>query len=136
MSESGNVGDTLTLLLIVRIGQRNCGEKGLGVGMQRMIEQLIGICKLYHLAVVHNADTVGEVLNDAQVMSDEHDGKTHAVAQVVHQVDDLCLDGNVKCADRLVGDDEIGAQNDCARAGRRRIRADNALHVRGQGQPG
>ena len=48
-------------------------------------------------------------------MSDEHDGKTHAVAQVVHQVDDLCLDGHVKCADRLVGDDEIGAQDDCAR---------------------
>ena len=51
--------------------------------------------------------------------------------QLIQQIDDLRLNGNIERRDRLIGDDEIGidserARNTDAAAVRPRTRADNA----------
>ena len=80
--------------------------------MQGIGEQLIRGSQLHHLAEVHNADTVGEVLNDAQVMGDEQNRQTQLLTQVVQQVDDLRLNGNIQSGDGLVGDQQLGVHDD------------------------
>ena len=72
--------------------------------MQRIEEKLIRRCKLNQLTEIHDADTVGEILYDRKVMRDEKNGKSQLASQIVKQVDDLRLDRNVKCGNRLVGD--------------------------------
>jgi len=48
-------------------------------------------------------------LDDRKVMSDEQQGRAQLVLQPGQQVDDLRLHRHVKCGDRLVADDQIGA---------------------------
>ena len=45
--------------------------------MQRMHEQLIGSRKLNHITAVHDADAIGELLDDGEVMRYEHDREAH-----------------------------------------------------------
>ena len=46
-------------------------------------------------------------------MGDEDDGQTQLFLQIVQQVDDLCLHGNVQRGNRLVGDDELRLHHQC-----------------------
>ena len=45
----------------------------------------------------------------------EENGKSEVLAKLVEKVDDLCLNRYVKCRDRLVGDDHIGAHDNRTR---------------------
>ena len=72
-----------------------------------MSDQLKAVGQLHQLAQVHNADAVGNVLDNAQVMGDEQIGQAHLLLQVLEHVDDLCLNRNVQGGDRLVADDEL-----------------------------
>ena len=108
------VGDTLTLLLIHRVRQRNGRQQGPGVGVQRMGKQLIGTGHLHHLAEVHNADAVGEVLDDGQVMGNEENGQAELLPQLVQQVDNLGLNGHVQRGHGLVGNDQLRVHDDAA----------------------
>ena len=48
--------------------------------------------------------------NDRQIVGDEQIGQAKPFAQILQQVDDLSLDRNVECGDRLVADDELRFQ--------------------------
>ncbi len=77
-----------------------------------MRKQLVGRRKLHHLAEVHNADTVGKILDDGQVVRNKQYGKPQPVAQFVQQVDNLRLYRHVQSGNRLVGDNQFGFHND------------------------
>ena len=104
---NGVIVNSHALLLIYGVGQGNGGQKGSRIRMQGILKELVRIRQLHHLAEVHNTDTVGEVLNDGQVVGDEQDGQTELLTQLVEQVDDLCLNGNVQCGNRLVADQKF-----------------------------
>src|SRR4029453_9029106 len=53
----------------IRYGDRR--QEGLGVGMLRRREQFFGRCGLHDPADVHYRDAIADVLDDAQVVSDE-----------------------------------------------------------------
>ncbi len=78
--------------------------------MQRLIKELIRISILDEVAQVHNTNRVGDVLNNGQVMRDEQIGQTKLLLQVAQEVDDLRLNGNVKCGNRLIAENEIRIQ--------------------------
>ena len=96
---NGVVDDSHALLLVNRIGKGDGGEKRLGIGMEGILEEFIGICQLYHLAEVHNTDTIGEVLNNRQVMSNEQNRQPQLLTEAIQQVNNLCLNRNVQCGD-------------------------------------
>ena len=64
-----------------------------------------GSC-LHDAAEIHDGDTIADVLHDPQVVRDEEIGKTALRLNVFQQVDDLRLDRDVECGDRLVCDDQ------------------------------
>ena len=78
----------------------------MGVGMQRVLEELLGRRMFHDLAPVHHRDTVTEVADDVQVMGDEQVAQPQLVLQILQEIDDLGLDGDVQGRDRLVADDE------------------------------
>ena len=59
------------------------------------------------LAEVHDGDAVGHVLDNGEVVADEEQREAKLLLQVLQQVHDLRLDGNIEGRDRLIADDEI-----------------------------
>ena len=71
-------------------------------------EQLVGRGNLHHIAQIHNADPVGNVADNGQVMGNEQIGQTVFLFQLLQQVDDLGLNGHVKSGHALVAHHELG----------------------------
>ena len=76
--------------------------------MYGILKQLVGAGKLQTLTQIHDHDVVGDVLDDAEVVGNEHIGQAHFVLQVHQQVQDLSLNGHVQRGHRLITDDELG----------------------------
>ena len=59
------------------------------------------------MAEVHDHDPVGDVADDVQVVRDEDVGQPEVALEVLEQVEDLRLHGDVERRDRLVADDQL-----------------------------
>ena len=66
------------------------------------------------LAEVHHGDPVADVADHREVVRDEDVGEAELALQIGEQVDDLRLDRDVERRDRLVADDQLGAQREGA----------------------
>ena len=82
--------------------------------MQVVGEQLLAAAQLHHLAQVHDHDGVRDVLDHRQVVGDEHIGQAVLLLEVLHQVQNLSLDGYVQSRHRLVTDDKLWVQREGA----------------------
>ena len=106
---------TLTLALGERVRLRDGGEQRFGIGMHGMGIELVALGQLHHLAVIHDADAVREILDHAEVVRDEHDGQAQFILQVIEQVDHLRLNGHVQGGHGFIGDNELGSCDYCPR---------------------
>src|SRR3981189_1893759 len=88
-------------------------EQRLGVGMLRRGEDLLPGRHLDDLAEIHDCDTVRHVLDDRQIVADEEQREAELLLQILQQVYDLRLDGDVERRDRLVADDQFGLRREC-----------------------
>ena len=75
--------------------------------MRRMVKNSIRGAALAHTPAVHNNDLVTHGRNDAQVMCNHDDRHTHLLLQVLHQLQDLRLNGNVQRGRRLIRNQDI-----------------------------
>ena len=55
----------------IGIGHRNCREQRLGIGMQRMVEDILRCTVFHQIAQIHNANRVGNMLYHGKVMGDK-----------------------------------------------------------------
>ena len=56
---------------------------------------------------VEHDDGITDVLNNCEIVRDEQHGQSKADLQIAQQIDDLSLDRDIKCGDRLVGHDQL-----------------------------
>ena len=84
------------------------GQQALGVGVLRRGEHRLGRARLDDLALVHDADPVGHLADDAEIVGDQQQRHAEAALQALQQLQDLGLDGDVERRGRLVGDQEVG----------------------------
>ncbi len=82
-------------------------QEVLRVVVLRGIEDRFGVALLDDLAVGHHADPVGHAADDAEVVGDEQHRHAEALLQVLQQLEDLRLDGDVERRRRLVGDQQV-----------------------------
>ena len=94
----------------VGVGDGDGGEQGEGVGVQGVEVEVVAGADFDDFAEVHDGDAVGDVPHDGQVVGDEQVGEVEFALQVVEEVDDLGLDGDVEGGDGFVGDDQFRAQ--------------------------
>lgn len=105
-----------------------------------MGKNVVGLAVLHQIAQVHNADSVGDMLDDGQIVRDEKIRQVALFLQGFQQVDDLRLNGDVQRGDRLIADDELGVQGqrtgnaDTLALARRRTRAGSGSYGRAAGR--
>ena len=78
------------------------------VGMARPVEHRVGRALFGHARGVHHDDAVGVARHHAEIVRDDDQRDVELARQVLHQLQDLRLDGDVERGGRLVGDDELG----------------------------
>src|SRR6056297_2156673 len=86
---------------------RNGGQQVFRVLVLRRAIDLLGGAVFDQLALVHDADIVGDEVDHAQVVRDEQVGQPELLLQVQQQVEDLGLDRDVERRDRFVADQEL-----------------------------
>ena len=75
--------------------------------MARVVEDLLGRATLAVAAGVHDHDLVAHLRHDAQVVGDHDDGHAHLLLELLHELEDLGLDGHVKGRGGLVGNQDV-----------------------------
>ena len=75
--------------------------------MTALVENLFGRAELNGATGVHNHDLVGHVGDNTQVVGNHDDGVTVLLLHLLHELNDLSLDGNVQSGRRLVGNQDV-----------------------------
>ena len=78
--------------------------------MERVDVEVVRRSDLDDLAEVHHRDAVGDVADDGEIVRDEQVRQAELGLELLHQVDDLRLDGDVERRDRLVADEKLRVQ--------------------------
>ena len=63
------------LTVFLHIRGRNRSHQRFRVRVQRMVKQLLRVRQLDHVAQIHDADAVGNVLDDGKIVRDEQIGQ-------------------------------------------------------------
>jgi hypothetical protein len=75
--------------------------------MDRMFEDVSDPADLRELAQVHDGDAIRDIPNRGHVMGDHQVREPHLPLQRHEAIEDLCLDGDIERAGRLVEDDDL-----------------------------
>ena len=76
--------------------------------MDRSSEDLLGFTVLDDLPPVHDGHMTRKAPDDREIMGDEKDCHAEFGLQFPQLVEDLFLDGDIKCRGWLVGDQKVG----------------------------
>ena len=98
--------DALVGLCLDGVRHADRRQQGIGVGVDGVRVEFIGVGDLHDAAEVHDRDAVRNVVDHQQVVGDEQVGDSELLLEFFEHVDDLCLDGNVQGGYRLIADDE------------------------------
>ncbi len=109
---AGDLGEFASFSAGVEAGDG--AEKAEGVGVFGVAVEVFGGCHLADLAGVHDADAVGVSGDDSEVVGDHEEGGAELLGEVLHQFQDLGLDGDVERGCSFVGDEEtrVAAEGD------------------------
>jgi hypothetical protein len=88
------------------------GEKRTGIGVFPLGQDLRGRAGFHDLALVHHRDAVGHAGDDGEVVGDEEKAHLLLGHEVLEQVEDLRLRGDVERGGGLIGDQEPRVQRD------------------------
>ena len=92
---------------VVLAQRRDAGDQPARVGMQRKVEDRVGGSLLDHPSGIHHRHAVGHFGDRAHVMGDHQDRRAELLLDVVEQLEDLRLHGDVQRRGRLVGDQQL-----------------------------
>src|ERR1700730_9125030 len=96
------------------LGDRRRREQRARVGMLRSAEDTLRGADLDNAAQIHHRDTVGDVLDDLEIVADEEIGQIQPALQIEQEVEDLAAHGDIERRGRLVEDDDVRRDRDRA----------------------
>jgi hypothetical protein len=97
--------DALTAGLGVYL--RDGGDEGFCVGMFGGLHDGLDRSGFYYFAQIHHHDAAADVLDNGQIVGHKQIGHGALALEVLQQIDDLGLHGNVQRADRFVANDQL-----------------------------
>jgi hypothetical protein len=86
--------NALPLGIWIRNG--NGAEQCLGIGKQRILENLLFGGILHQISQIHDTDGIGNMFHNGKIMGDEEIGKLILVLQILQKVNDLSLNGYIQ----------------------------------------
>ncbi len=110
--EARPLGLPLALAARVRNGH-GCEERPRVLVLRARVD-LLRRPDLDELALVHDRDLVRHRPHDGEVVGDEQVGEPEVPLEVLEEVEDLRLDGDVERGDGLVADDQLGVEREGA----------------------
>ena len=103
----GRPVDGLELAAARPVEPRHRAQQAHRVGMARAVEHVVGGALLDDARRIHHVDAVGVARDHAEIVRDDDQRDVELARQILHQLEDLRLDGDVERGGRLVGDDEL-----------------------------
>ena len=95
--------------VLARAGDRRDRlQQGAGIRVLRIGEKLFHRGVFHHLPTIHHHHTVGDARNHAQIMGDPNDRHAKFLLQILHQLNNLCLNGHIQRRGGLIGDQQVG----------------------------
>ena len=94
-------------LLSLWIWTRNGGKKASGIRVQRICKNLIRGSSLQHTSQMKYADPVRNIFDHGKVMRNKKVCRPGLFLNILHQVDYLCLNGNVQCRNTFIRNDQV-----------------------------
>lgn len=67
---------------------------------------MLGLRCLDDLSIAHDDNSVAHLAHHREVVADEQNGEIERIAQILEQIEDLRLNGNVQRRCRLVADEK------------------------------
>ena len=104
-----------TVHLLARIGIGYRRKQCARVGVQGIIEDFVLRPELHHATEIHNADLIGNIFYDRQIVRNEQISESPFLLQFFKQVDNLRLNGNVERRNGFVANNEFGVYRKGAR---------------------
>src|SRR6266540_4495252 len=86
----------------------NCREQRARVGVMTLLEELVDLGGLHDLTEVHDGYAMAQVVDHPGIMGNEEERHAEIFLQILDQIRDLRLGGEVERAHRFVTDDQLG----------------------------
>jgi len=96
-------------LIPVRAQRRHGIQQTSRIWMRRRPEDCLLGGKFHQIACIHDCYMVGDLRDHRQIMGYEQNCQSEAAPEIGEQFEYLCLDSDVQCGGRLVGDQQLGA---------------------------
>src|SRR6202051_2306498 len=94
--------DALAGALEIGVGNRYGGEQRAAVRMGCRVKNALPARRLDDAAKIHDGDLIADMTDDRQIVGDEDVGEAELPLQLLQEIDDLRLDREVECGDRLI----------------------------------
>ena len=92
----------------IRVAGESRREQRLGVGMQRIVKQLLGPGLFDNFAEIHHRHFVRHVARRRQVVGNDQIADVVLLLQIHQEVHDLRPDGHIQGRHRLIQNDQLG----------------------------
>src|SRR5712692_9216544 len=103
------------LAALAREWLRDSRQESLRVRMQRPSVQVRGVADLDDLAEVHDSNPIADVADDGEVVGDKYVSQVEIALELDEEVQYLRLNRHIQSRDRLVGNHQLGLDDQCAR---------------------
>ena len=80
----------------LRVGHGDGVQQGVGIRMGGAVKKVVLFSDFHDIAQIHDGDAVAKVLDHTEVVGDEDIGQVVFGLEVLHQVENLGLDGNIQ----------------------------------------
>ncbi len=97
------------------LGRRQRGEQTAGVGVERIVEDLLGRSDLGDPTGVHHRHPIAHPPYQREIVADVQDRRLVDLLELPNELEDPGLHGHVERGGRLIGDEKIGVA--CERLG-------------------
>ncbi len=98
--------DGLEQALGLILEPRDRAHQTMSIGMARVVKQLEHVGLLHRPARIHHNYLVTQLRHHPEIVGDEDDGHAGLGLQLLHQLQDLGLDGHIQRRGRLVADEQ------------------------------
>jgi hypothetical protein len=91
---------------------RHCREERLSIRMKGFLVDGEDVPLLDHPPRIHDRDTITQMRNHTEIVGDKHDGRPAVDSQLIQELENLRLSGDVQCRSRLVSYKQDGLEQE------------------------
>ncbi len=95
---------------LVLPGNGDAAQEPMGVRMHGVVEDLLHRAGFHDLPGIHDRQPVSDSRHDSQIMGNQDHGHVELALQILQQMENLGLDGDVQGGSRFIGNDQLRAR--------------------------